>query len=576
MSNRLPCEDVQELLFELQRDELSDLKRAEVDEHLGTCQECAELAAKTGEMFEAAAEGDAQVWADIDPDPLFERIEATITEDSQPHASDDHAKLDEMFEAARAADADTFASFDLDALFDRIAQQTHPPTDTDANDQRSDDEQRSRPRRRRVWAAIAAAACATLIAWWGLSPDDPSPDDPSPVAPEAGQTADLATPEADESDQAGDEDQANQPDEKKQRVATQEPSPSPAISVPSMQPAPTEKESVRLFASRDAEYAFDTDDEHPTVNLDRGSVLVEYLPGSTSQFSVRARDHTITVVGTVFLVTIHDEEVRVAVFEGAVRVTSPDGATREVESAEYIAGEQRGELTEAVTVQVERHVDLAAHRQALLQAREVQAHEPATVEPDAPREPLARAENPSPPRPNHPAPSADSAPEADVPEADVPEADVPEADVPEAEQPEAEQPEAEQPEAEQPEAEQPQPAAVAAKEAPPEESLDEPEADSARKLREAALQALHGGEHRRAANLLSQALQKTAPADRANADILLELARIHLHKLDEPQRAAHYLRRFVDQWPDDPAADAIRTQLCAMDALDSSDEALCN
>ncbi|MFP4600968.1 MAG: zf-HC2 domain-containing protein, partial [Persicimonas sp.] len=172
MSNQLPCEDVQELLFELQRDELSDLKRAEVDEHLDTCPECAELAAKTGEMFEAAAEGDARMWADIDPDPLFERIEAAIAEDSQPYASDDQAKLDEMFEAARTADADTFASFNSDELFDRIAQQTHPPSDADADDQRGVDEPRSRPRRRRVWAAIAAAACATLIAWWGLSPDD--------------------------------------------------------------------------------------------------------------------------------------------------------------------------------------------------------------------------------------------------------------------------------------------------------------------------------------------------------------------------------------------------------------------
>lgn len=100
--------------------------------------------------------------------------------------------------------------------------------------------------------------------------------------------------------------------------------------------------------------------------------------------------------------------------------------------------------------------------------------------------------------------------------------------------------------------------------------------DPSPRRRQRALDALHRGEPERATELLTVELDDTAPEDPASADILLELAQIHLRQLDEPQRAADYLRRLLTRWPDDPAADAVRRHLCADDALHGHHEPLCD
>lgn len=93
-----------------------------------------------------------------------------------------------------------------------------------------------------------------------------------------------------------------------------------------------------------------------------------------------------------------------------------------------------------------------------------------------------------------------------------------------------------------------------------------PTPPTTRDLREAALEALHAGQPREAAALLEDALARTPSTERAHADILLELARIHAHSLDDPAQSAHFLGLFLTRWSDDPAAEAVRTQLCALDS----------
>ncbi len=539
MSEQLRCEDLRTLLFEIQRDELSNLKRAGVDEHLRDCRQCRQLVDRTGEMFDSARD-DAREFADIDADELFERIHLSLDESgSLDESSPGRSRLDEMFDAARDTGDDEWASFDADALFERIEGQTErrssnegPPShkatpldaasqngpqstsapephDDGANDDATAD---SRPQR---WALVgAAAACAALIGMWAVSTDTLSTDD---------EHSDhrVAT--------TGD---ANQNTAKEEAPAT------PDQPLAQLEPLSTTLSSLRLFGSDDIEYDFDADDES-TVELTRGSMLVEFTPEPGAEFSVRAGHHTISVIGTVFSVDIDDDRLQVAVFDGAVEVAAPDGSVQRLESGEFMDGDQRGRLREASYAHVERHIDLDAHRRAIRDQMEAAARLEAQQLPVASRaqqtaRDIADARDAGPPEPAVPQGSDEPPSSPDSQDADDIDGGEREHD-----------------------------------------AGDTEPHYSPRELHGKALHAIQDGEYRRAVDLLTRALDDTAAGERAHADILLELARIHLRNLDEPHRAADYLHRFIDRWPDDPAADAIRRQLCDLDSIDSSDGAIC-
>ena len=484
MTARISCKDVEALLFEHHRDELSDLKQAEVDEHLSSCSMCRELTSKFGDVFALAAGADTEAWADIDADGLFDRIETAIG-DPDAHSAHPDARLDEAFAAARISDSESHSAIDPDQLFDRISQQI-------------DDSGPSKitptpPRKRWPWAVAVVAASVALITWWGLSEDlgqSIEQDIPETTAP--------VTASSDEAED-GDEDQPP-------GFAEEDEEPLPAaLALPSMRPAPSQRDSVKIFTTDDAEFRIDDSEDKTTIELDSGSILVEYLPDRDSELSLHTRGYTITVVGTVFFVTIEDERPQVAVFEGAVRMTSPDESRHKlVATGELFDGADLGVLSEEITSQVAPYVDLDAHRLALRHARE-EAKRPVED------------------------PSTEEVSVEEVPEEAL--------EVPEA---------------------------------------TDPEPPSVRELRRKALQALYDGEFRQATTLLASALEKTEPTEQATADILLELARIHMRELDEPEQAAAYLSRFINQWPDDPAAEAIRTQLCDMSSLADSDEEMCH
>ncbi len=498
MSNRLSCEDVEALLFELHRDELSDLKQEAVDDHIRSCHRCLELTTKITDLFETASQAEASTWADINPDALFESIEATLVEDSEPEDQEANERLDELFDTARGADEDIWMGFDSDALFDRITERMSSP-DTDdindldqlesspANEQTSGDvvplaaNREEKPPRRaaRRWAlAVAAAAGIAFVAWLGLSIVEPAGDRAiqNPADALASQTED--------------------PDETPAELQE-----APPFSLPPMESAPSTHESIRIFASEGADYSLG-EEQDSVLELTDGSVLIEYFPEQDTTFAVRAGAQTITVEGTVFSVTLVKDSIQVAVFEGAVRVTAPEKTSRKIKAGEFFTGDDTSPLDDAITREVERYIDLKTHRKLLRQA---------LVESEPDEEP-----------------SGDLQPVAATTETSVPE----------------------------------------------HRNVQRPKRDSPRVLREQALEALHDGEPRQAITLLSEALEKTAPTDQASADILLELARIHLHSLGEPDQAADYLDRFITRWPDDPAADAIRFQLCGMTA--GKDNPICD
>lgn len=600
MSDELTCRDLRGVVFELHRGELSDLRRAEVEEHLETCDECRELAAKTGEMFDAARSAEAGDWADIEPgeffdriddafeqragaagdvdtearldeafeaargagagdwadieaDELFDRIDGALEQGGESVGeSDSRPWLDEAFEAAGRAEAGEFAEIDEDGLFDRIVgdigdgarsgetyggdgsgDETVEEISFDSDcpdDGVSGSDETDAGRGRIGWVAVAAAALLALVGWWVFSNAgiSPSVDDTAP-------TADLT----------------DQLDER--------PGPD-GIGLTSLQRISSPWDSIQLFAGADAQYRFGPADRDESMELDRGSLLVEFRPHSDREFTVGVGSYTVMVTGTVFSVEAREQSPRVAVYEGRVRVEGPDETSRDVEAGEVLEGDRREKLDEESRAAVENHVDLEAHREMLdgrvreataesehrlSQALNTAGTELEELEMDHRR----RAERPEVGEPDFGDEQLDptAGEPADRPEGDGTD-DVTPSDVEE------------------------EPGERDVDETEPEDETDEP--DSPRQLQERALDALHDEEPDRAASLLEEALDEADPASRTRADILLELARIHLRQLDDPGRAAGYLEDFVGQWPDDPAADAIRDQLCDLD-VDGVDEGIC-
>lgn len=488
------CQQIESLLFDLRRDKLTDVRRAMVAEHLQNCRGCRELAAKTKQMFDAAGDDESSVWADIDGDLLFEQIEAELdrpqVESGKLNAPE---RLDELFHLAKDTDIADTEQLNSDELFDRVANQI---SEDDTEGQSSATASTAK------WLAVAAAACAVVVAGvWMYSASAPPapPQQPSAGVDESAPASPLETRQAD-------------------RFSSLR-----SVSIP--------EQTIRIFADKDAEFEF-VGTDHETIELDAGVLLVERSPGSNTPLSVRAQSYTITVTGTVFTVETNHDAPRVAVFDGSVDVTDPEGATQPLETGEYARGETRGTIDEAEYSRIEDHVDLKTHRRQRLDATRDATDAGKSRILAAFDAAASKADNTT-PQP----PSVDESDEVTQTESVSHRDDDPTDDDRTDEQ---------------------------------KDRIDDSSPDSPTDLHNRALTALHDGQPQRAADLLGQALKMTDASEPARADILLELARIHLRELDNPDQAADYLDRFVEQWPDDPAADAIREQICEL-GVDEAD-----
>ncbi len=542
MTTDITCQTVRALLFELRRGDISELERTEVEEHLGKCRTCSELVGKSLDMLDEAASGDGSMWADIDSEQLFGRIRTSISTEQRSDGSDAHARLQQMFRAASADDAHDDVDLDADDLFESIAGQLDTDDTTQSlevsnhgdgrDESTAPDDTNTTPnqgqpnqRRWRRWAALCAAAITAIFAWWALTADHTDP-------PTQMSEVTSANSEHDSPSVAIIEPLSPTPSELVEESPTDDAPPSLATQpLLPMEDSNLEHQSLQLFASDDADYEISHDNGESTIDLHNGSILVEYLPHSMDQLAVHTPTKTITVTGTVFSVRVANDDFVVAVFEGGVRLDSPDGTSQEITTGEFASRDHRGQWPDALGLEVERYVELESHRKRL---RQLEAQSDAS-------EPSSQTDTSE----TEPQPEDSAKPTA--PDRDI-----------------------DSPAATEPDDIAPDDTKV--------DSSDEPEEipdESPPGLRQQALQALHGGEHRRAVDLLNQALEETASDDPINADILLELAQIHLRQLDEPRRAADYLRRLLAQWPDDPAADTVRRHLCDDDALGSADDPLC-
>lgn len=503
MEDSLTCTEVESLLFDRRRQELTDLRKAMVDKHLRRCMACRQLATKTEEMLDAAGDDDPSLWTDFDADSLFGRIAADLHEaDDAPESLDDEQRLDELFLLAREIDPTDEAKIDSRALFDDI-------TGRLSSDEEAEESPASSSRT--PWIAIAAAAaCAAIAGWWLVSINDASPSaDPTDEAP--AQIAEVDEP-------------ASSPEVDADELS------------PALQYASSPQESLRLFADDVAQYDFSFDD-HDTdiIELNDGFLLVELRPDSHRRLSVRTGSHTINVAGTVFSVETGDPAPRVAVFEGAVDVTDSEGKTHRLTAGEYSRGDERGQIDDVGYSHVERYIDLEEHRRLLRRASEQATRQGSSLVYAAFDAAVSETD----------ATSLRQAPVEEGP------------DLSEAQPVHTERIE------EEPTT--PEPLTDDTDSLDGQEPIDAPVSPSATQLHDEALTALHEGRTYQAVDLLEEALQLAAPSDSAHGDILLELARIHLRQLDEPEMAADYLESFIAMWPDDPAAAAIRSQLCELD-----------
>ncbi len=457
MSDEVRCEVVEGLIFEHLRGDLSDLRKTAVEEHLSRCGSCEALRVKLEEMVSLGRQAPAELWAEIDQEEAYAAIVAGILEEGAGEgAAMMEARLEEGFQLAQEAGGEEFGEFDEEALFGRIAEAV-------ASGEQGGQEPAVEPWRPWRWVqagVVAAAGVAVAFFWatWEPPPaEEPTGEEPVAIQIEETPQEEVPPPEA---------------------------PPEPEVaSLPPLEEAISEGDRLRLFASEGARYQIDREEVPSEVQLDAGTVLVEYFPGGAQEeFAVAAAGSRVIVEGTVFAVTVEDRDLGVKVFEGAVRIIEAGGDHHYLEAGQSYWRGRRELLDEASVRAVESYVDLEAHRRTLEALEEARSAPPEV-------EPVVNV-------------------------------------------------------------------------VVDEEGEEAPEERSPRRLRELALQALHDGDPPRAVGLLEQALAKTAPTEQVHGDVLLELARIHLHVLNEPQEGVKHLNQFVARWPDDPAADAIRLQFC--------------
>jgi uncharacterized protein (TIGR03435 family) len=137
----------------------------------------------------------------------------------------------------------------------------------------------------------------------------------------------------------------------------------------------------RVEVQPDSDVAVERAEDGLRIRLNRGGIIVNAAEQRTGQLYVQTRDMTVSVVGTVFLVSADDDGSRVAVIEGEVRVQQ--GATeRTLLSGEEVATSPRLSSA-AVTAEVAWSRSAEEHRDTL---RQFAIAAPALMLQAAPRE----------------------------------------------------------------------------------------------------------------------------------------------------------------------------------------------
>lgn len=129
---------------------------------------------------------------------------------------------------------------------------------------------------------------------------------------------------------------------------------------------PSRRAGVGILASENAQWTIRGQSDL-VLELERGTVLVEYLPREGRQFRVEARGMKVRVVGTIFYVSANGESTA-GVVTGAVEVKPDGGDAVKVEQGQRVraGGEVEGMPPESVEM-LRSQVDVRRHHAALRQ-----------------------------------------------------------------------------------------------------------------------------------------------------------------------------------------------------------------
>lgn len=326
MTTQHDCQTLRAQLFDYRLDELSVLDRAAFEERAAHCPECHLYVHRIIEMMDLAASEDAWIEEDLGDDPnlpdrMFSNISATLGLDVEP----------------KRAPAP-------------ILQGTFG--------QPLEEEDVIAPRRHTFFLSAAALLLVGFGGVIGYHLMTSSPQSITiPPAPIAKQDVELPTPPTTPAKQeslfAKLEAKANTP------------------------------RALKIFASKEAKWRVSsTSSKRHVLNLEQGTVLVEFLPSSSESLKVITRGSTINVTGTVFYVSQPKSSklAEVGVLTGEVKVRA---VSRTSSPAQTLATGQRLTLDDPQHIESLRaedreqsFVDLARH-ETLLASRH-KARMPAT------------------------------------------------------------------------------------------------------------------------------------------------------------------------------------------------------
>ena len=339
------CKDVRKHAFDYRRDEMQAAEQRKLQDHVAHCEKCRDYLDRLEGMLDAAAVH--EVSPTLDRDELFSRI------------------VDE----ARSEEPERL---DRDQLFDRITGELEPvpsapPVSAEAlelaqpRETVEADREGERPDKRPIALYVVAALAAGILIGIGLSflyPLDPTP----PVRGEIAQ----------------------------QPPALDSP-PEGAAPLPlhelTMQPTPAEFSDVRVFGEAHANWQIRTQGTRRKLDLQQGTVLVEFVPRNAHELEFVTEEFTVRVTGTVFYASA--ERGIVGVVVGSVEVATKEGETIALtDGQEWVAGKGVRRAAADVRPEVQRHIDLVEHQRVLTvraAQKEVAADAPPSNE--APRPP---------------------------------------------------------------------------------------------------------------------------------------------------------------------------------------------
>lgn len=492
-ATKIGCDEARSLAFEAEAVDdhrgLDDERRAALERHLDTCSSCRTYRQHLGGMLDGARSAEPADWGTRGDDELFEAVVDGLDGEAPAGGTDESSDVGGGWTSAGG---------------------------------------------RARWGAAGLAAGVVLtvvgLAVWRT------------VAPSGGadRTPSVATDRSDEEEKRGDEAEA----------PAREPEQADWASV---ERSTIDRDDLEIFASKGAAWEFDKGgDEGPTIRLESGRLLVEYVPESSRSLRVVADGTTVRVTGTVFYVAREGEETSTGVAEGRVEVER-DGADETVtlESGDRVVGDgDVGSLPEADREAIGSRIDLEAHRRKLEERSES-------------RRPARQDE------PSTSAPERSGAKDRGEETGDETAAEETSAEEESSRHGEG----AESGVAANRGSGASDEAASDPGERPPRKAADDSDDDA--DLAARARSAMEAGDYERAAERFERLLERLPPDHPDASTAHLDVARIYLHQLDRPERAAEHLRTFVRRWPDDVAADSARRELCRLADRRGWDEGLC-